>query len=43
MPLKIWLNDGTRKLVLYDPRNMIASIGWKRNETFGFVVVPKPV
>ena len=43
MPLKIWLNDGTRKPVLYDPRNRIWSTGVNLTETFGLKVDPKPV
>src|SRR5687767_11669201 len=42
-PLKIWLKVGTRKLVLYEPRNNSWSNGRYLTETFGFLVVPKPV
>ncbi len=43
VPLNIWLKFGTRKPVPYEPRNMIGSHGRKRKETFGLVVLPKPV
>ncbi len=42
-PLKIWLNDGTRKPVLYDPRNSTQSNGVNLTDTFGLKVEPKPV
>src|SRR5690606_8137222 len=42
-PLKSWLKVGTRKPVLYEPRNISQSNGMNLAVIFGFVVVPMPV
>ena len=42
-PLKIWLKVGTRKPVLYEPRNIIHEIGRNLAVNFGLKVDPKPV
>ena len=42
-PLNSWLKVGTRKPLLYAPRNSSDSNGWYLNETFGLLVPPKPL
>src|SRR5688572_10532440 len=43
MPKNSWLNCGTRKPVLYEPRTRNCSVGANFSDTFGLSVVPNPV
>jgi hypothetical protein len=43
MPKNSWLKVGTRKPVLYEPRSTRLADRRKRSDTFGLVVLPKPV